>query len=327
MTGLENPSGLVPPGDSYTLAFSTALGALYHGDCLPWLRALPSESVDLVFADPPFNLKKLYGKGVTDDMAEHEYLDWCKAWITECVRILKPGGAIYLFNLPKWSIYYGGWLNEMGMNFRHWIACRMPKSMPIPGRMSPSHYALLYYTKGKPKTFHVVRHPVQTCRHCGGEVRDYGGHRKALNPEGLRLQDFFDAPDEVFEDAPYALPPGEAWTEVDELWEDIPPVRHARHKHRDANALAPILLERVIAQSSDPGDIVLDPFGGTGTTFIAAERKERRWLGIELGETEPAIRRMQDFLAGDAPEWESARGIGKNGKKRDRNQLSLLDRT
>lgn len=322
MSSHPHPSTLVPSRDA--LAYETDLGALYHGDCIPWLRSLPDDSVDLVFADPPFNLKKLYGGGVSDDLAEHEYLEWSLEWIGECVRVLKPGGALYLFNLPKWSIYYAGWLNEMGMTFRHWIACRMPKSMPIPGRMSPSHYALLYYTKGKPKAFHVVRQPVQTCRHCGGEVKDYGGHRKALNDAGLRLQDFFDAPDEVFEDAPYALPRGKAWVQLDDLWEDVPPVRHARHKHRDANALAPILLERVIAQSTDPGDIVLDPFGGTGTTYIAAERKGRRWLGVELGETEPAIARMKDFLAGDAPEWESARGNGRSGRKRNRNQLDML---
>src|SRR5690606_23317414 len=288
---LAHPRLLIP---GQRPVFETELGALYRGDCLPWLKSLPDESVDLVFADPPFNLRKMYGKGVRDDLAEHEYLDWCRAWISECVRVLKPGGAIYLFNLPKWSIYYGFWLNELGMMFRHWIACRMPKSMPIPGRMSPSHYALLYYTKGKPRVFNVVRQPIPTCRHCGGEWRDYGGHRKALNPEGLRLQDFFDAPEEVWEDAPYALPPGEGWVQLDDLWEDIPPVRYAKYKHRDANALAPILLERVIAQSTDPGDLVVDPFGGTGTTYVAAEKKGRRWLGIELGDVQPAIKRMQD---------------------------------
>src|SRR5690606_29569577 len=102
------------------------------------------------------------------------------------------------------------------------------------------------------------------------------------------------------------------------------PVRHAKYKHRDANALAPILLERVIAQSTDPGDLVVDPFGGTGTTYVAAEKKGRRWLGIELGDVQPAIKRMQDFLAGNAPEWESARGNGRNGRKRQRVQLDLL---
>lgn len=321
-----HPRHLLETDASVVLAYETRLGALYQGDCLTVLRAIEDESVDLVFADPPFNLKKLYGKGIKDDMAEHDYLEWSRLWITECVRILKPGGALYLFNLPRWSIYYGGWLNEMGLLFRHWIACRMPKSMPIPGRMSPSHYALLYYTKGKPKTFNVVRHPIATCRHCGGEIKDYGGHRSKINPKGLRLQDVFDAAEEVWQDAPHALPPGEGWSRLDEIWEDIPPVRHARYKHRDANALAPILLERVLAQSSNPGDVVVDPFGGTGTTYYAAEKLDRRWIGIELGDVGPAIRRMEDFAAGEHPEWESARGRmnGRNKESSSRVQIEML---
>lgn len=323
---LSHPAELLP---AWEPVFRSSLGALYQGDCLEWLRALPAESVDVVFADPPFNLKKAYGKGVKDDRSEREYLEWSFAWLDECIRVLKRGGAIYIFNLPKWSIYYGAHLNSRGLMFRHWIACRMPKSMPIPGRMSPSHYALLYYTKGKPATFNVVRQPIPTCRHCGGEWRDYGGHRKALSPEGLRLQDVFDAPEEVWEDAPYALPPGEGWIPLDELWEDVPPVRHARYKHRDANALAPILLERVIAQSSNPGHLVIDPFGGTGTTFYAAEKLRRRWLGVELGDTGPAIRRLRDFLAGEDYEWEltARRGSGRVGRRNGggRSQLNFLD--
>ncbi len=298
---------------------TTELGAIYQGDCLAWLRALPDDSVDLVFADPPFNLNKDYGKGVSDKMKDDEYLAWSFGWLDECVRILAPGGALMVFNLPRWCIDYGAHLGGAGLLFRHWIACRMPKSMPIPKRMSPSHYGLLYYTKGKPKTFNVVRHPVQTCRHCGGEVKDYGGHRDKLNPAGLRLQDVFDAPDEVWEDAPDALPPGEAWSRLDEIWDDVPPVRHARYKHRDANALAPILLERCIAMTTNPGDLVLDPFCGTGTTAYAAELLERRWLTIELGDTTPAIQRLTDYANGDHPKWETARGKARvNGASLDR---------
>lgn len=306
--------------------YETPLGALYQGDCLPWLRAQPSESADLVFADPPFNLRKDYGKGVTDEMKDHEYLGWSREWLDECVRITKPGGALMAFNLPRWCIEYGAHLNGAGMLFRHWIACRMPKSMPIPKRLSPSHYGLLYYTKGKPAVFHTIRHPVQTCRHCGGEVKDYGGHRDKLNDAGLRLQDVFDAPEEVWEDAPFALPKGEGWSRVDEVWEDIPPVRHARYKHRDANALAPIMLERLVCMTTDPGGVVVDPFCGTGTTAYAAERHGRRWLTIELGDTDPATRRLNDLHAGVTAGWESARGAkpkpanDKRGRPRKRAQ-------
>lgn len=320
---MQHPEALIATHDP---VFQTEHGSLYQGDCLPWLNSIPDESVDMVFADPPFNLGKDYGKGISDEMKDHKYLEWSFSWLDECVRVLKPGGALLAFNLPRWCIDYGGHLNQAGMLFRHWIACRMPKSFPIPKRLSPSHYGLLYYTKGKPKTFNVIRQPIQTCRHCGGEVKDYGGHRKKLNPKGLRIQDVFDAPEEVFEEAPYALPAGVGWTRMDEIWEDVPPVRHGRYKHRDANALAPIMLERLVAMATDEGDLVIDPFGGTGTTYYAAEKKHRRWLGIELGDVQPIIDRMNDLLAGEHAEWETTArgGMTTNGRKPGQGQLDLL---
>jgi site-specific DNA-methyltransferase (adenine-specific) len=108
---------------------------------------------------------------------------------------------------------------------------------------------------------------VQVCRHCGGEVKDYGGHREALNPKGINLKD---------------------------VWTDIPPVRHAKFKseNRQANALSTKLLDRVVEMSTLPGDLVLDPFGGSGTTFAVCERKGRRWLGVELDFADVIVDRM-----------------------------------
>ncbi len=309
---LEHPATLLA---DHSPSYQTSMGALYQEDCLAWLRQMPSESVHMVFADPPFNLKKDYGTGVGDAMKEDEYLSWSKSWLDESLRVLKPGGALLVFNLPRWCIEYGHHLGERGLKFRHWIACRMPKSMPIFGRMSPSHYGLLYYTKGKPATFNIIRQPVQSCRHCGGEVKDYGGHRDKLHADGLRLQDVFEAPEEVWEEAPFALPAGEAWSRVDEIWEDIPPVRHARYKHRGANALAPLMLERLVAMTTNVGDIVLDPFCGTGTTAYAAEHLKRRWLSAELGDIQPAIHRLEDHAAGLHARWETGRGKGRAKKK------------
>lgn len=61
--------------------------------------------------------------------------------------------------------------------------------MPIAGRLCPSHYSLIYYSKGKPKTLRKIRTPIELCRHCKGEVKDYGGHRNAMNPKGVNLMD------------------------------------------------------------------------------------------------------------------------------------------
>jgi site-specific DNA-methyltransferase (adenine-specific) len=238
-------------------AVVTRLGALWSADCVKVLRALRDESVDTVFADPPFNLGKEYGARTHDRRAESEYLAWCRAWLDECVRVLKPGGALFLYNLPKWNVVLGAHLIERGLELRHWIAIEMSASFPIAGRLHPSHYGLLYLTKGRPKTFRRIRTPIARCRHCDGELKDYGGHRAAMNPRGVTLKD---------------------------VWTDIPPVRHWRFKSKErrANALSTKVLDRVIEMSTEPGDVVLDPFGGSGTTFAVCESRGRRWLGAEI---------------------------------------------
>lgn len=248
--------------------YTTALGALFAGDCVEVLRDLNDAVVDAVFADPPFNIGKEYGENTDDRLPDAQYVHWCKTWIKECARILKPGGAFFIYNLPKWNVLLGAYLFELGLEFRHWIAVEISASLPIQGKLHPSHYSLLYYSKGKPKTFHRIRTPIQVCRHCGKEVKDYGGHRDAMNPKGVTLKD---------------------------VWSDIPPVRHwkFKSKERKANALSTKILDRVVEMSTDPGDVVLDPFGGSGTTFVVCEQKDRRWIGVEIDYSRQIIDRLE----------------------------------
>ncbi len=233
----------------------TPLGRLFQADCLDFLRHVDAGSVDLAFADPPFNLGKQYSSKIDDLRSEQDYLEWCRAWIEEMIRTLKPGGSLFLFNLPKWNLALGEFLMTR-LTFKHWITVDIKYSLPVSGRLYPSHYSLLYLVKGKkPSIFHPDRLPVPCCRHCGGELRDYGGYKDKMNPKGVNLAD---------------------------VWTDIPPVRHAKYKKRGANALSLKLMDRVVAMASDPGSVVLDPFGGSGTTFIASELTGRKWLGAEL---------------------------------------------
>ena len=104
---------------------TTDHGQLFQGDCLDVLATLEDESVDVVFADPPFNLGKDYGKGISDSLKDSEYLSWCAEWVKECCRIVVPGGAVWLYNLPKWNIEIGGYLNQEEMMFRHWVSISM----------------------------------------------------------------------------------------------------------------------------------------------------------------------------------------------------------
>lgn len=84
--------------------YANAFGTLFKGDCLEVFPMIQNSSIDTIFADPPFNLNKKYGKNSRDNLAESEYLEWCYQWIDECIRILKPGGALFIYNLPKWNI-------------------------------------------------------------------------------------------------------------------------------------------------------------------------------------------------------------------------------
>lgn len=255
------------PDSNHKFAFETEYGRLYQGDCLSLMDEMKQESVDLIFADPPFNLDKIYESGINDKMKDEEYLRWTESWVLKCIGLLKEGGSIFIWNLPKWNTYISEILNQY-LSFKHWIAVDIKYRMPIKNRLYPSHYGLLYYTKGeRANTFNEQRLPLEVCRHCGGDIRDYGGYKDKLNENGINLTD---------------------------VWYDIPPVRHDKYKTRTSNELSIKLLERIISLASNEGDLVFDPFGGSGTTYIVSEILKRRWIGIEIGEVESIKRRFED---------------------------------
>lgn len=285
--------------------YTTKLGKVYQADCLDLLRSIKANSIHTIFADPPFNLKKNYGRNGADNLPAEKYMDWSRQWIAESIRVLASGGALFIYNLPKWLIEYGSYINSFPeMTFKHWIAVDKAHSLPIPNRLSPSHYGLLYFIKGKkPRVFNrdLVRTPVQTCRHCGKDIKDYGGHKKFLNPRGLNLTD---------------------------VWDDVPPVRHRKYKSRPANELAPIILERIIKLTTNPGDLICDPFGGGGVTAYVAERLKRRWIVSDINDCNAIRERLISWAEGAHPEWGTNRKrIAESSLAEDRDTriLPLLD--
>jgi site-specific DNA-methyltransferase (adenine-specific) len=261
----KKPAGRSPLAPRLT----TTHGMLFQCDCLELLGVTRSESIDCVFADPPFNLGKEYRNGFEDEWDHHaSYLEWCQTWLLECVRVLTPGGALFVYALPRWAYRFAAFLDDK-LEFRHWIALSMKSTYPRGKKLYPAHYALLYFTKGHPRVFEKVRLPVPSCRHCGGDLKDYGGHRKSLNPAGLNLTDF---------------------------WDDTSPNRHRNSKARPGvNELKPMIPARAIALATRVGDVVLDPFGGGGSTYQEAQRTERFWLGSELGDCTAIENRFRSF--------------------------------
>jgi len=122
------------------------LNKIIKGDCLEVLKKIPDNSVDMTFADPPFNLKKKYNH-YEDSKEKQDYLNWCNDWMSEMVRITKPTGAIFVHNIPRWLSHYAEHLNKIAY-FRHWIAWDSGGA-PMGKTLLPNHYGISYYTKSK----------------------------------------------------------------------------------------------------------------------------------------------------------------------------------
>lgn len=223
-------------------------------DALRYLQSLPSDFVDLVFADPPYNLGYRYDAH-KDNMPEWEYYRWSFSWLDECRRVLKPTGSLFVLNIPYHAISLAAHLKQ-SMVFQHWIAWKAG-SRGSNKAVMPEHYALLWFTKTEQFTANETRRKHDRCRSCGEMAADYGGKKHLIHPYGPMVSD---------------------------VWTDI---GRSKHKQRGQHPckLPPRLVSRVIALASNPGDIVLDPFMGTGTTAIEARRTGRRWTGCEISQT------------------------------------------
>lgn len=227
------------------------LNKIVQGDCLRVLKNLPDNSIDMAFADPPFNLGKEYHQYI-DKLPEKQYLEWSKAWITELIRITKPTGSVFIHNIPEWLTHYAAILNNLG-HFQHWLVW---DSLARPCRKTflPSHYGILFYTKEKQGfTFNELRSPHKLCSKCKSFIKDYGN--KPRHPFGPVLTD---------------------------VWSDIGRVQSKELRANHPCPLPEKLLERIILTATNAGDIVLDPFSGTGTTAAVAKKLGRSYIGIEI---------------------------------------------
>jgi site-specific DNA-methyltransferase (adenine-specific) len=230
-------------------------GFLTRSDAIEMTMGMRDEVVDLAFIDPPFNLHKNYGEArEPETVGSDEYEQYIVSLLDEVIRVLRPGAALFMYHLPYWAGRLSGALQRK-LLFRHWIAISMKNGFVRGQRLYPAHYALLYYTKGKPTTFERPKIKPQLCRHCGKVVKDYGGYKEIINEKGINLSDF---------------------------WDDLSPVRHKTTRVRRANQLPTLLTDRVVAIAGKPGGVFLDPFVGSGTSLLSCVTGKMCFIGNDL---------------------------------------------
>jgi site-specific DNA-methyltransferase (adenine-specific) len=232
------------------------LDQIIHGDCIEVLRSLPDESVDLIFADPPYNLQlnqELWRPNLTlvdavdddwDNFPNFESYDrFSRNWLAECRRVLKSDGSIWVIGSYHNIFRLGYLMQNLGYWFLNdvvWV-----KTNPMPNfrgvRFTNAHETLIWACKNKQGKYQFNYH----------EMKDMNG--------GLQMRSDWEIP----------LCTGSERLKV-----------NGKKAHSTQKPEA--LLYRVIVSSSNPGDVVLDPFFGTGTTGAVAKKLNRHWIGIEI---------------------------------------------
>jgi len=246
------------------------LNTLHQGDCIAGLRKLEDGVVDLAFADPPFNIG--YDYDVYQDKLESErYLDWSRQWTAEVVRVLKPTGTFWLAIGDEYAAEFKLILQrELGLTCRSWVVWYYTFGVNCKYKFSRSHAHL----------FHMVKDPNQFTFNLEAirvpSARQLVYADKRANPVG-RL------PDDTWILRPQDLPEG--FQSDEDTWY-FPRVcgTFAERAGWHGCQMPEQLLGRIIRACSNPEDLVLDPFGGSGTTLAVAKKLGRRFLGFELSE-------------------------------------------
>jgi len=223
---------------------------LIIGDCLEIMPKMPSQSIDLIITDPPFNIGKDYG--VYDDKKGFdEYIEWCKKWLTECIRLLKEDGSLYLFNYPENNAYILPFLKEK-MVFRRWMTWHYPTNTGHSKyNFTRSQHSILFCTKSEKPKFNrdAVAEPYK-------------------NPTDKRILERLSngskgrAPYDVFQ---FNL------------------VKNVSRDKTSHPCQIPVLLLKIfIKASSNEGDWVFDPFAGSFSTCATAKELNRNSIGIDI---------------------------------------------
>lgn len=238
------------------------------GDCLSILKRIKSNSVHLIFADAPYNIGKSFGNNIDHWESVEAYISWCKEWIDECMRVLKNNGTMYLMTATQHMPYLDIYASE-----KYNVLCRIAWTYDSSGVQSKKMFGSLYepilMINKNAKAKYTFNHQDILVEAKTGSQRKLIDYRK--NPP-----------------QPYNTEkvPGNVW--------EFSRVRFKMEEYENHPTQKPeSMLERIVKASSNPGDIVLDPFSGSFTTTAVATRLGRIGIGIDMNEEyfEMGIRR------------------------------------
>lgn len=245
-----------------------SMNRVVQGDSIKLLGHVPDGSIDLVFADPPFNIG--YDYDVYDDRKDDEtYLDWCGRWIGDVSRVLRDTGTFWLAIGDEYAAELKLIAQrEHGFTCRSWVVWYYTFGVHCTKKFSRSHAHLFHFVKNA-RSFTFNDEPIRVP---SARMTTYADAR--ANPKGR-------VPDDTWILRPQDLDDG--WQSDDDTWY-FPRVAGTFHERQGFHGcqMPERLLERIIRVSSNPGECVLDPFAGSGTTLAVAKKLDRKYLGFEL---------------------------------------------
>lgn len=277
---------------------------IHNADCIKSLASMPEGCVDLAFADPPFNIG--YDYDIYEDRrSADEYLEWSRRWIEGVIRVLKPDGTFWLAIGDEFAAELKVLCTrELGLHCRSWVVWYYTFGVHCVNKFTRSHAHLFHFVKDATKfTFNSMEVRVPSARQLV-----YGDKR--ADPDGR-------VPDDLWMTQPQ-LPPdtpmyGGFVLRPQDIPDRFPPHSDTWYFSRVAGTfkerrgwhgcqMPEQLLGRIIRACSNEDDLVLDPFGGSGTTLAVAKKLRRRFVGFELSESyaEKIETRLQAISPGDA---------------------------
>lgn len=263
---------------------------LIHGDAVDICRKkVGIDSVDLVIADPPFNIGFKYDE-YDDNKSDEEYLHWTAEWIMQMKDRMKPEGAMWICIGDKYAAEVCMEAKKLGFYLRSWVIWYYTFGVNCVNNFTPSHTHLLYFTKHKTKfTFNVGELKVPSARQLiYKDKRAKDGGRLPDNTWLLRPQNIEEAG---------GLSPGQ------DTWH-LPRVAGTFKERAGYHGcqMPESIMARIIKACSNPGDLVLDPFVGSGVSMVVAKKLERNGIGIDISKNyiTQGKSKLKAVKAGDA---------------------------